>query len=237
MNGNLKMNGAKQLYQLQDIDIELESNERSLEQTTSQIGESKAVARARARLESEQQRLKDLGQQQNSAVWEIDDLTAKITTDEETLYSGKVKNPKELSNLQQEVNAMKAKRDQLENKTLEIMDLAETAATSVANTHSELKALEAEWHSQQQQLSADMERLKAKISDLNHKRQLLAAEIDPQTLELYSELKKQKGTAVARVEQGICRGCLISLPITEVQKARSNNLVRCHSCGRILFLA
>jgi len=231
------MNGAKQLYQLQEADMELESNERAIEQITSQIGESKAIARARARLESEQQRLKDLGQQQNSAEWEIDDLTAKITTDEETLYSGKVKNPKELSNLQQEVNGMKAKRDQLENKTLEIMDLAELATTNVANTSSELKALEAEWRSQQQQLSADMERLKAKMSDLNHKRQLLSAEIDPQTLELYSELKKQKGTAVARVEQGICRGCLISLPITEVQKARSNSLVRCHSCGRILFLA
>jgi predicted nucleic acid-binding Zn-ribbon protein len=231
------MNGTKQLYQLQEIDTELESNERALEQITSQMGESKTVARTRARLESEQQHLKDLGQQQSSAEWEIDDLAARITTDEETLYSGKVKNPKELSNLQQEVNAMKAKRDQLENKTLEIMDLAETTATSVANTSSELKALEDEWHSQQQQLSADTERLKAKISDLNHKRQLLSADIDPQTLELYSELKKQKGTAVARVEQGICRGCLISLPITEVQKARGNSLVRCHSCGRILFLA
>jgi len=231
------MNGVKQLYQLQEVDTELESNERALEQIASQIGESKAVARARARLESEQQRLEDLRQQQNSTEWEIDDLTVKITTNEETLYSGKVKNPKELSNLQQEVNGMKAKRDQLENKTLEIMDLAELATTNVANTSSELKALEAEWRSQQQQLSADMERLKVKISDLNHKRQLLAVEIDPQTLELYSELKKQKGTAVARVEQGICRGCLISLPITEVQKARGNSLVRCHSCGRILFLA
>ncbi|MFC2072406.1 C4-type zinc ribbon domain-containing protein, partial [Chloroflexota bacterium] len=50
-------------------------------------------------------------------------------------------------------------------------------------------------------------------------------------------LKKQKGTAIANVEQGICRGCRILLPITELQRARSSSLVRCSSCGRILFLA
>ena len=51
------------------------------------------------------------------------------------------------------------------------------------------------------------------------------------------KLKKQKGTAVAKVEQGVCCGCRISLPSTELQRARSDSLVRCSSCGRILFLA
>ena len=40
----------------------------------------------------------------------------------------------------------------------------------------------------------------------------------------------------ARVEQGICRGCRISLPTTDLQQARSGKLVQCSSCGRILFL-
>ncbi len=109
-------------------------------------------------------------------------------------------------------------------------------AASAAAASSELKKLEAEWQSQQQQLSADIEALKNKLSDLKQKRQLRSAEINQQTLEAYDKLRKQKGQAVAKVEQGICRGCRISLPSSEMQQVRSGNLVQCGSCGRILFL-
>jgi len=231
------MSVSKQLYQLQEVDLELESNEQALKQITSQRGESEAVARARNKLALEHQRLEELKRQQHSVEWEIDDLTTKLATTEEELYSGRVRNPKELTNLQHEIDGLKARRDQLEDKALEIMDQVEFATKGVATIDSELKEMEGEWQSQQQELSTNLEQLKSLLSNLKHKRQLLTAEIDPQAIEVYHELKKQKGTAVAKVEQGICQGCRISLPITELQRARSGSLVRCSSCGRILFLA
>jgi len=231
------MNVAKQLYQLQEIDLEIESSERTLSQITSQLGESEAVVRVQNRLQLEQQRLEELRQKQHSAEWEIDDISTKLTTAEETLFSGRIKNPKELTNLQHEVELLKVKRDQMEEKALEIMDEVELFETSVAGIGNELETLQAEWHRQQQQLSNDLERVKAILSDLRHKRQLLADEISPLAIELYRGLRQGKVMAVARVEQGICRGCRISLPITELQRARSGDLVKCSSCGRILFLA
>ena len=231
------MGVAKQLYQLQEVDLDIESNERALSQVASQLGESQAVLRTQNQLELEQQRLKELRGKQHSAEWEIEDIVTKLTAAEETLFSGRIKNPKELTNLQHEVDALKARRDQLEDKALEIMDQVERAETSVATLSNQLETLKGEWHRQQQQLSGDLERLKAILSDLGHKRQLMSDEIDPQAIEFYQELRKGKGTAVARVEQGICRGCRISLPTTELQQARSGNLVQCSSCGRVLFLA
>ncbi len=231
------MGVAKQLYQLQEVDLELESNEQALKQITSQLGESQEVVRVRNRLTLERQRLEELGRQQHSLEWEVDDIVTKLTAAEEKLYSGSVGNPKELTNLQHEVDGLKLRRGQLEDKALDIMDQVELTTTSVATISSELKTLEAKWHSQQQQLSTDMEQLKAILSNLKHKRQLLSAEIDPEVVELYHELKKQKRTAVAKVEQGICRGCRISLSATELQRARSGSLTQCSSCGRILFLA
>ncbi|MBA7680398.1 hypothetical protein ES703_88713 [subsurface metagenome] len=183
----------------------------------------------------EHQHLEELNRQQRSIEWEIDDLTSKLVPAEEELYSGRIRNPKELANLQHEIDGLKARRDQLEDKALEIMDQVELATKNIAAIDSELKILEVEWQSQQQQLSADLEQVKTILSNLQDKRQLLTAEIDPQTIEVYQELKNQKGIAVAKVEQGICRGCRISLPITELQQARSGSLVRCSSCGRILF--
>jgi len=231
------MSVANQLYQLQELDQEIESHEQALHKITDQLGENQVVVNARAGLSSEQQRLEELERQQHSSEWEINDLVAKLATAEEELYSGKIKNPKELENLQREVNGFKARREQLEDKALQIMDQFELAMASVADLSSGLETLEANWHSQQQQLSTDMEQLKSILSDLTQKRKILLAQIDPQALESYHELKKQRGVAVAKVEQGICRGCLISLPITDLQRAKSGSLVRCSSCGRILFLA
>ena len=231
------MSVAKQLYQIQEIDLELESNEQALNQIASQLGESQAVLRAQAELTLEHQRLEELKREQHSAEWEVDALITKLTTAEEKLYSGSIKNPKELTNLQHEIDSLKTTRNRLEDKALEIIDQVELAETSVASLSSKLNQLEAEWHRQQQQLSSRMEQLKTILSDLEHKRQLLLAKIDPQTVEFYDKLKKQKRIAVAKVEQGICLGCRISLPITDLQQARSDNLVQCSSCGRILFLA
>jgi len=231
------MKVAKQLYQLQEVDLELESNEQALNQIASQLGESQAVLRTQAKLKLEHQRLEELKREQHSAEWEIDDLITKLSTAEEKLYSGSIRNPKELTNLQHEIDGLKTKRDRLEDKALELMDQVELTETSIASLSSQLKRLEAEWQRQQQQLSSRLEQLKTILSDLKHKRQLLLAKTDPQAVEFYHELKTQKGTAVAKVEQGICRGCRISLPTTELQQARSGNLVQCSSCGRILFLA
>ncbi len=231
------MSVAKQLYQLQEVDLELESSERALNQIASQLGESEAVVMTRNKLALERQHLEELERQQHSIEWEIDDITSKFTTAEKELYSGKIRNPKELTNLQHEIDGLKARRNQLEDKALEIMEQVEIVTRSAATIDRELKRLTAEWHSQQQKLSAELEQLKTILSNLKHKRQLLTAGIDLLAVETYHELKKQKGTAVAKVEQGICCGCRISLPVTELQGVRSGSLVRCSSCGRILFLA
>jgi len=233
----LKMSVAKQLYQLQEIDLELESNEQARKQKTSQLGESLKVVRTRTELSSQRQHLEELKRQQLSAEWEIDDLTSRITTLEQKLYGGSIGNPKELANLQHEVEGLKVRRNQLEDRTLEIMEQVELSKARVTNISGELERLEAEWQREQEQLAIDIEQLKTILSDLEYKRRLMSAKIDPQIVNLYQELKRQKGTAVARVDQGTCCGCRISLPTIDLQQTRSGGLVRCSSCGRILFLA
>lgn len=230
------MSVAKQLYRLQEVDLEIESGKRALEQVASQLGESQAVIKTQKQLVLEQERLKELTRQQRSAEWEIDDISTKLAAAEEQLFSGRVKVPKELTNLQHEVEAFKARRDQLEEQALEIIDRVEQSEARVAKINGELEKLTADWQRQQKQLSDEMERLKATLADLKTKRQRLAGEIDSSAFEFYQTLRKGKGIAVARVEQGICRGCRISLPTTDLQQARSGNLVQCSSCGRILFL-
>ena len=226
---------ARQLYQLQEFDLEIESDEQAMNQMVSQLGENQAVVSAQQNLASEQKQFDELMYRQRSAEREIDDLANKLKTAEEQLYGGKINNPKELSNLKHEVDLLKAKRDQIESGALEIMDRAEMVEAGVAEAGSELKKLETEWGNQQQQLSADIEALKSKLAELSRKRQTMATEIEAPALEVYDKLRKRRGQAVARVEQGICHGCRISLPFSDLQQVRSGNLVQCSSCGRILY--
>jgi predicted nucleic acid-binding Zn-ribbon protein len=231
------MNVAKQLYRLQELDLGIESGERALEEVARQLGESQAVIKAQKQLELEQKRREELKSRQRSAEWEIDDISTKLAVAEEQLFSGRVKNPKELTSLQHEVEALKDRRNRLEEKALEIIDQVEESEASVAKINSQLEKLTADWQRQQKQLGDEMTRLKATLVDLRTRRQLAIGEVDPSAFEFYQDLRKGKGIAVARVEQGICRGCRISLPTTDLQQARGGKLVQCSSCGRILFLA
>ncbi len=229
------MSVARQLYQLQGVDLELESSEQALARITGQLGESQTVVTAQNEFAREQQRLEELKRQQHSAEWEIDDLTVKLAAIEEKLYSGRIRNPKELANLQHEVDGLRARRSQLEDKALEIMELASVTEARVANLGNELGTLEDEWHREQEELLAELERYKAIIADLKQKRQSLLSGIDSSAVDVYRQVKKQKGRAVAKVEHGACRGCGISLSTAQLQQAKGARLVRCSNCRRILF--
>lgn len=230
------MGMARQLYQLQGTELEIESKEQALARNKAQLGESEALAEARARLSRAEQHLEQLKHEQHAAEWQIEDLEPKLAAARESLYGGRISNPKELSNLQHEVEGLEARRNQLEEKALEIMEQVELATAELAGVGSELAALEDKWRGEQQELSAEIERLKDTLSELQRRRELMLAGTNAETVDFYNRLKKQKGWAVARVEQGTCCGCRISLSTAELQRARGDRLVMCSSCGRILFL-
>ena len=112
------MSVARQLYQLQEIDLQIETDAQTLGRFAGQLGESQAVIRTRNELTLEQQHLEELEKQQHSTEWEIDDLTTKVVAEEEKLYSGRITNPKELTSLQHDVDGLKARRSKLEDKAL-----------------------------------------------------------------------------------------------------------------------
>lgn len=230
------MNATRQLYQLQGVELDIESKKLALAQCQARLGKSRAVAKLKAKIDEVKQRLDELGSQQHSAEWEIEGIETKLTAANEAMYSGRVSSPKELSNLQHEVEGLNSRRGQLEEKALDMMEQTELVTADLARSRGELKVLEGKWRVEQRELAIEIEKLKETLTDLEHKRQLMLAAIPSPAADLYRQLREQKGRAVARVDQGICGGCRISLSTSELQWARGNRLVECSSCGRILFL-
>lgn len=232
------MSLAKQLHDLQEVDLDLEGKKEALKRVESQLSDDKALVEAKRELGLLQQRLAELEKEQRVAEWEIDDLQAKISPLEKKLYNGSVRNPKELASLQQEVEHLKAQKREKEDKALEVMGQVEAEQKKTKLGKGKLERVEKEWQERQRQLLAEKEALQALLARDEEKRQELASRIDPASLELYENLRLTKqGRAVARVEQGRCLGCRLTLPISELQQARAGEtLAQCSSCGRILYL-
>ena len=231
------METTRQLYQLQELDIEIEQQEQALALKTGQLGNRDTLDAAMQKITSEQKRLDELKHQRRDAEGQVNDALSKIKATEEQLYSGKVTNPKELSNLQHEINTLKSRNDELETKALEIIELMEAAEKDVAAVSGEYKIIEEEWHRQQQQLAGEIEQLNSSLAGLKPEREQVAGQIEAPVIALYTKIRQQKKTAVSRVEQGICRSCRISLSGSALQRARNGQPVQCDNCGRILYIS
>ncbi len=230
------MNTAQKLYQLQQIEQEIESGQQLLARLKSRLGDSPALISAREKVASAAAYLENLKKEQQSLEWEVEDIRGKLAVTRESLYSGRIRNPKELSDIQQEEKLLEARRNQFEERVLELMEQSESAAARLNEAKKELAAVEKEWQSQQQDLAEQIKKTTASLAVLGEKQREARAAAGPEAAEYYSRLKQRKGWPIARIEQGTCCACRISLSTAELQRARGEQLVECASCHRILCL-
>jgi predicted nucleic acid-binding Zn-ribbon protein len=231
------VNPGKQLYDLQEIDLELDKKGAMLLHLESQLSHNQPLAEAKARLESKQKQLAEMQTKEREVEWAVEDFSAKLKPLQDKLYAGSVKNPKELSSLQQQVEQLKGQLSQEEDKALEIMGQVETVQREIAALSAEVKRMEEEWQRERERLLAEQAELKSAIDALGKRRDEIAATVELAHLELYEALRaKRQGYAVARIEQGRCQGCRITLSTSEMTRARVGGLVQCDSCSRVLYL-
>lgn len=233
------MSTAKELHELQEIDLDIEQRTQALEQVKSQLGKDEDLAASRAALDAAKKKLVELEHRQKTGEWEISDLAAKIAAIEKKLYGGSMKNPRELMGFEQDLKLLKTQRGELEDKLLTVMMDAEDAQQDVKQKSGEFSVVERGWKENQQKLSLEKERLETELTALEQKRKTIAGQIDSATLKLYEEIRlARQGRAVSKVVQGRCQGCRISLSMSDQQRARmGNELARCSNCGRILYLS
>ncbi len=233
------MNKARQLYELQEVDLEIQLRTEALAQVRSQLGKDDDLVAARSACDTVKKRLSDLEHQQKTEEWELSELGAKIAVVEKKLFGGSVKNPKELMAFQQDLEILKTQRGEREDRLLTLMMDVESSQQDASLKKSDFGKIDREWRENQQKLLQQQTELEAELAALEQKRNLVAGQIDSDSLSLYEEVRRVKqGQAVAKVMQGRCQGCRISLPVSDQQRARmGQELVQCSNCGRILYLS
>lgn len=230
---------GRQLFELQEIDLEIDAKREALSEVMGRLGQSEVLDQARLSLAGDEERLVELERSQREQEREVEDLRAKATASEKKLYGGTVKNPKELASLQEQVVNLQRKMRERDDKTLDIMAEVDTLQQKVSLKRGEVAKIEEDWRAEQASLSQQQAELGAALATLEQKGKDLAGKLDASSLELYQALRRKRhGRAVAKVEQGMCQGCRIALPMSELQRARlGQELVQCSSCERILYVS
>jgi uncharacterized protein len=181
--------------------------------------------------------VKDLGREVKRMESDVETVRARETKDQRLLDSGSV-SPKELTNLQHELESLKRRQSDLEDQELELMERLEEAEKALAVAQSGLEQARAD-RERAQQLRDDA---LADIADGTTKHQStrdeVAAGISAPLLTLYDRIRTQTGsTGAAMLKARQCQGCRIELygnELSAVRNADPHEVVRCENCGRIL---
>ena len=227
--------GIRELYHLQCVEQNLAESEQGLAKLKAEVGESPALRQAKLNLSQAKAELNAIKNEQKEVEYAIADISAKMAVANESLYSGRIKNPKELQSLQHEITSLQSQRNPLEEKDLSLMERSEASEVKVRTRSAELAEAEAKWQAEQQKLISDIKAAGDALETLKQKRAGILAAIPAADLAMYNQVKKAHGWGLARVEQGTCGRCRLTLSTAELQRARTGQTVACSSCGRLLF--
>jgi predicted nucleic acid-binding Zn-ribbon protein len=225
-----------QLYMLQQIDLELQRKREELNEIENQLNDDKALVSAESEFAWQKEQLADAKKRQKNTEWELDDLQEKINKLNRKLYDGATKNPKELVNLENELKSLRSRISGQEDELLGLMSQVEEMEAKVKTNTEELKHLKQEWQQKQETLKLRKTEIEAELVELSQARDELVQQITLEALGLYEQIRLTKEQAIAKVVQGRCQGCHITLPTSQWQKARAGDLIQCNSCNRILYL-
>jgi len=223
------------LLELQELEIEIAALEKAITEARSNLGESQALKKARVDAVKWDNHLRQLTSRQKDLELQSQELDAKLKNVNEKLYSGRVTNPKELTNLQQEADLLGTKAARVDEETIAVMEQTEKASDACKQSQHTLKEEEDSSRIEQKKLKEEIEDMLQKLGLLKQRHAQMSGEIPPQVLQQYERIKMQKGIAVARVSHGSCGGCRINLSTSQLQRVRNEPLERCANCGRILF--
>jgi predicted nucleic acid-binding Zn-ribbon protein len=229
---------TKLLYTLQRIDTQLARKKHRYREVEAHLGESETLKVARAASKEADKELAHWRSVLRDQELETAGVTEKLQVTEKQLYGGRITNPKELSDLQKEVEYLKRRKASLEEKQIEEMVNVEQLVAKAQEAKTAYEQAEAAWRSENAELSAEYDELRAALAKLLAQRKTVIKHISEKDLAEYNALRRIfKGLAVVAVKDGSCRSCHVEVPRHDLEQAQATDeIYYCSGCERILYV-
>lgn len=180
----------------------------------------------------------EIARRQRGLEDELAGVESKVKEIEGRLYSGAITIPRELQALQADAESLRRRCSTLEDGVLEAMTEREPLDEQIRSLEATRRGLDEDGSRLRVALAEDEAAIDAQLATEDQARAQAAGGLPLDLARLYEDLRRKLGgVGAARLVQGRCTGCHLTLPATEVDRIRReppDALIRCDQCGRIL---
>jgi uncharacterized protein len=223
------------LLRLQEIDARLAHDSTRLRDAEAEIAGDPELERRRreARRVRRQQAAADADLA--GAEREVDGLRKRARELDRHLYDGSVRNPQELVVMQHELAALRARINIEDDRLLELMQHAESAAGAERDANAAIVDLEQERADHAGELLGRVAALRTAIDQHKRERAEVTSALDAADGSLYERLSRRVQPAVVRISGDSCGGCHIPFANSEVRRIRlADAPAQCPGCDRVV---
>jgi len=148
-----------------------------------------------------------------------------------------VKTNEQLHAMQHQIKAVEAEIGVREEKVLVNMMEADEINATIKKAEAALKAAQAKLASEREIIEAEVTTNQGIVAECNTARAAIIASLDNTgVVDTFQRIAKVRGTAIARAEGERCTVCQVRLrPVVFAEVRKSDSIVQCESCNRILF--
>jgi uncharacterized protein len=185
-------------------------------------------------LDDEERRLQDLRLDRKAIEREVEQARNRRREFESQQY--KIRNNQEYQANMREIESMRQKASQYDDRALEILVQEEEIQKEIDRL-ARVVADEKRKHDEAAgRLRVDQAEVEGELAAKEAERGSVVDRLTPPLRAKYERIRRSKGDlAIVGVEDGACGGCGYALPPQRVQEVRRNrDIVLCEGCGRIL---
>ena len=208
---------------------EIERLESLLASDPSVVHAEESLAETKSRRDEIQLRLRESDRERETH-------RTRLRSREKELMSGRIRNPTELMQLNQEVEHLKASFVSEEEAELQLMEEGELAEQAVLEASERLQEARTRSANDEPTLRQDLESRQAELAAVKADGEAAWAEVPPSAQRAY--LRVRAHPPVAEVDRNQCQSCHVTVTSSGMQVLRKGDeIVQCDNCGRILVMA
>jgi uncharacterized protein len=230
----------RSLVELTEVDAELSR----LKHRSAHLEETRRYEELHAQQRAAQDRvavlqiaLEDLDGQVARLESEIDGVRQREDRDRSLLASGTI-NPKQVAELQHEVETLERRQASLEDSLLEVMERREELVGQQSAEQAVIDGLHGDLEAATQARDAVLAEIEGSRADRTRLREQLVKSIDPDLIALYERQRALSGVGAGVLQGRRCGACRIEIDrgeLARIAAADDDEVLRCPECTAILL--
>ncbi len=225
------------LYRIQQLELDIIDRTKRIKAINLQLEDDEALREAEATFEAASAGFEDAAKRAKDMELEITSVVEKREASETLLYSGEVASPKEMQDLQMEIESLTRRREALESELQRIVTERDDCQQALEESEALLNEAQTARAAEKKDLLKEKKQLTAAVKKQLKTRKAAVKAIPADVFKTYNSLRTKKSNRpVSVLNDDACTICGIeqnSIVITAIN--RSDSIVNCQSCGRILI--